>query len=65
MNDDRLWSMDDISEWIGVSKELVRKSLICKTTFPKPVVLPTGGHRGSHRRWVSAEVKKWVLRHRE
>ena len=61
---DILWNMDNIAEYLGVSKDLVRQRLICKNNFPKAIVLPTGGHRGSHRRWVPAEVKKWVLRHR-
>lgn len=61
---DKLWSMDNIAEYLGVGKDLVRKRLICKGNFPKAIVLPTGGSRGSHRRWVPAEVKKWVLKHR-
>ena len=61
---DKLWRDEDVAEYLGVSMDTVRRNLFCKSTFPKAIVLPTGGHRGSHRRWVPAEVKKWVLRHR-
>ncbi len=61
---DKLWRDEDVAEYLGVSMDTVRRKLLCKSTFPKAIQLPTGGTRGAHRRWVPAEVKKWVLKHR-
>ena len=61
---DKLWRDEDVAEYIGVSAYTARRKLFCKSNFPKAIVLPTGGPRGAHRRWVPEEVKKWVLRHR-
>lgn len=58
--DKRLWSMDDIATYIGLSKGSVRQRIICKVGFPKSIKVTSG-----HPRWNPAEVRDWVNKHRE
>jgi predicted DNA-binding transcriptional regulator AlpA len=57
--DDGLWDADDIAAYMRLSKKSVQNHYLEKPGFPKAVILATGG-----RRWVSAEVKAWILRRR-
>ena len=44
---DKLWRDEDVAEYLGVSMDTVRRKLLCKSTFPKAIQLPTGGTRGA------------------
>ncbi len=57
--DNRLWSLDDIAAYIGLSKSSVQNRIICKPGFPKPIKL----NEERSRRWLPKEVKEWVLSH--
>ncbi len=57
--DDGLWNASDIAAYMRLSQKSVQNHYLSKPGFPKPVILATGG-----RRWVSAEVKAWILRRR-
>lgn len=62
--DKRLWSMDDIGNYLGLSASTVQTRIVCKPDFPKAISIPTGtGH--TNRRWYPNEVKDWIGRHRE
>jgi predicted DNA-binding transcriptional regulator AlpA len=54
-----LWDAGDIAEYVRLSKKTVQSHLVEKPGFPRAIILATGG-----RRWVSSEVKAWVLRRR-
>ena len=55
--DDRLWTIDDIAEYLQVSKSTVEHKVLTSDTFPSPV-------RIGHPRWYPSEVKHWVAKHR-
>lgn len=55
--DNDLWDADDLAQYMRLTKKTVQTHIITTEGFPNPVILATGG-----RRWVSSEVKAWVLR---
>lgn len=57
--DNDLWDAADIAQYMRLSKKSVQSHILGTKGFPNPVILATGG-----KRWMSKEVKAWVLRHR-
>lgn len=56
--DNDLWSLDEVADYMKLSKKSLHNSKIVEEkTFPRNVILPTGG-----RRWMAKEVKEWVKR---
>jgi|CXWL01.1.fsa_nt_gi predicted DNA-binding transcriptional regulator AlpA len=54
---DRLWSVDDIADYVGYHENFVYK-MKDNPTFPRPVVL------GKQPRWIPQEVKDWIKKQR-
>lgn len=54
--DDRLWNTDDIALYVGTDRKSVQNTTVKHRTFPRPVILPTGG-----RRWVPEDVRRWAM----
>lgn len=59
--DKRLWSMDDIATYIGLSKGTVRQRIVCKIDFPRCIKINTNGQP----RWNPTEVREWINKHRQ
>jgi len=55
----RLWSAQDIADYIGLSKSSAYARVICQPGFPKPIKLG-----GISRRWKPSEVQAFVERKR-
>ncbi len=53
-----LWTVTDISEFLGLRKSTLYKNIICKPDFPLPI-RPAG-----HPRWFAEEVQKWARQQR-
>ena len=60
-SDKRLWSREDIANYIGLAPGTVSNSIICKVSFPRAIKL-SGSNK---RRWHATEVKDWVNQFRE
>lgn len=58
-DEDRYWSLKEISEYTGFSIDTVRKTFICDPRWPAP--LHSGYKKNSKQRWLSSEVKKALL----
>ena len=55
----RLWSVQDIADYFGLSKASAYARIVCKPGFPKPIKL-----EGVSQRWKPAEVQAWADRKR-
>jgi len=60
-----LWDVNDIAEFLRLSKSSVQSRVICRRDFPRCVRIPTGDTGLGGRRWIANEIRDWVLRHRE
>jgi predicted DNA-binding transcriptional regulator AlpA len=60
---DRLWSVDDISLYVGLSKSTIQQRVLNKNGFPRPTIIPTTEEGGS-KRWYPEEVKAWAKKYR-
>ena len=58
--DKRLWSVDDIAAYMGLSVSSVRNRVTCKLDFPRAIKM-----KGFNRRWYASEVRDWIIRFRE
>jgi predicted DNA-binding transcriptional regulator AlpA len=58
MMENRLWSPDDVAQYLAVPRRQFLERIAPKPTFPRPVRLPTSG-RGTPR-WIPEEVKEFV-----
>lgn len=65
MTEERLWNMQDVADYIGMSKDHLQRRVICRDDFPRSIRLPTPTGGKGHPRWVPAEVRKWMESHRE
>lgn len=50
------WAVDDIGEWLGLSKFTTSQSVVTRPGFPEPIV-PSGGC--GQKRWFADEVVEW------
>lgn len=52
-DDEKLWGLKDVAEFLGYSENHVRNRVVCLPNFPK---------RCKHfkNRWVSKEVRSWA-----
>jgi len=57
---DKLWTVDDIADFLSLSSSSVRQRVVTKPNFPKPIY-PVDSRT---RRWLPPEVKDWVLTER-
>jgi predicted DNA-binding transcriptional regulator AlpA len=57
---DRLWTVDDIADFLSLSSSSVRQRIVTKPNFPKPIH-PVNSRT---RRWIPPEVKTWALTER-
>ena len=55
----RLWSVEQIADYYGVSASTVYRTLVCRVDFPAAVKVP-----GGPLRWVAGEVMDWSEAHR-
>lgn len=61
---ERLWSADDIAEYLGVSPRQVSERYAARPTFPAPICLPTEEGTNRTRRWLPADIKQWAMSHK-
>lgn len=54
--EDRYWSLKEISEYTGFSIDTVRRTFICDPRWPAP--LHSGYTKNSKQRWLASEVKQ-------
>ncbi|VVE53330.1 helix-turn-helix domain-containing protein [Pandoraea anhela] len=59
---DRLWSIEEISEWMLLPASAVKQRVISQPGFPRP--FRPGGSAHSQSRWFAGEVIKWAHEHR-
>lgn len=55
----RLWDVEQIAAYVGVSASTVYRTMICKPGFPEAVKI-----EGGPLRWVAGEVMDWTERQR-
>ena len=55
-DEDRYWSVKEISEYTGFSIDTVRRTFICDPRWPAP--LHSSFTKNSKQRWLASEVKK-------
>lgn len=60
--DDRLWDIEGIAAWLGLSVDTVSRSVVTRPGFPSPVQPVVG--RLARRRWFAGEVVRWARQHR-
>ena len=61
----QLWDLDDIAEYLRLSKVSVQSRIACLPDFPKAIRLPTDGKKSGHPRYKAAEVISWAEHHQE
>lgn len=59
-----LWTADEVAAFLRLSPSTVRRRIVCRSDFPKPVRMPGRAGPGAPR-WVAGEVEEWVLERRE
>ena len=59
-----IWTVDDIANYVRLSRSSVQSRIICRKDFPRAIRIPTDSGMGG-RRWYSKEVKHWASRNRE
>lgn len=59
MTDDRLWTVTDVAQFLGV-----HRSTVYSLVGLLPIALCPGSKRPLYR-WVPAEVRAWVMSRRE
>lgn len=57
--EDQLIDMKQLTKWLGVSSNVVRKWMGEKD-FPKPLILSRSTHHVYARRWIFTEVRDWL-----
>ena len=58
VNQDRLWTKQDLLNYFGVGLTTLDSSIISHVTFPKAV------KASQSMRWIPEEVKTWASRNR-
>lgn len=56
----KLWKVEDISEYFGVSTTTCYRCILCRPDFPEAIKISDGP-----KRWVSGEVMEWAEANRE
>ena len=56
-DDDKLWTLHEVAEYLATSWENARKHIVRQEGFPKPVLF-------GRPKWYPSEVKAWVAKHR-
>ncbi len=59
-----LWAVDDIGNYMRLSRSSIQSRVICRKDFPRAIRIPTDTGMGG-RRWYAKEVKFWVSQNRE
>lgn len=62
MQNQRLWSLDDIAAYLNKSKVTVGQRITCKPDFPRPVKIPTSAGKLGPL-WYPEQVKAFVKKH--
>lgn len=60
--DETLWSTEQISQWLGLSKHTVELRVVSRSDFPaslRPVE-----SKQSQRRWFASDVLEWARRNK-
>ncbi len=57
-----VWSLSYIAEWLDLSEQTIRKSIVCRPNFPIPI--QTTGSREGCKRWFADEVVEWCRKNR-
>lgn len=56
------WSVEDIGEWLGLSKYTTSQRVVTRPGFPQPIV--PAGIPGAQKRWFADEVIEWFRQNR-
>ena len=64
LSNNTLWDMDDLAEFMRLSKSSVQSRVINQRHFPRVISIPLSTGKQSNRRWLPKEVKEWALKHR-
>lgn len=56
--DETLWSVDQIAEWLGLSKVSVETRVVTRPDFPK--ALRPVDSKQAQRRWFASDVHEWA-----
>lgn len=56
---DRLWSLNEVADYLQVATFTARQKVVCRPDFPAPIRATD-----SFRRWVAGEVIDWAKRNR-
>lgn len=58
--EETLWDMDQIAEWLGLSKRTVETKVVTRADFPKGFRPVDNAQAQGHRRWFAASVIEWA-----
>jgi len=64
IGDDSLWSINDIANYMKLSKSTISCRIISHSDFPASIQIPYGLGSKTEKRWYPNEVKAWIARHR-
>jgi len=64
IKDQKMWSVADIAEFMGMSTSTIRNRVITHSDFPVPIRIPYDKNSRTDHRWYPEEVKKWISKHR-
>lgn len=53
----KLWKIEDVANYFGMSRATVEQKIISCDGFPKPFSV-----NNTHPRWIPEEIIKWVER---
>lgn len=56
--DETLWNIDQIAEWLGLSKVSVESRVVTRPDFPK--ALRPVDSKQAQRRWFASDVLEWA-----
>ncbi|RXZ42652.1 hypothetical protein [Crenobacter cavernae] len=57
-----VWGAEHIAEWLSLSESTIRKAVVVRPGFPKPISA-TGAKEGQ-KRWFADEVIDWARKNR-
>jgi hypothetical protein len=58
----KTWSVEDIGEWLGLSKFTTSQRVVTRPGFPEPII--PAGVQGAQKRWFADEVIEWFRQNR-
>ena len=63
--DKALWSLSEVSDYLGLSYRYVSEYIVTHHTFPEPVRLKFKKEKRGHPRYYAGEVIDWVSQFQE